>query len=518
MGIFTTEQRRFAKCIGEMVYCNPFVPERIDYERQALGNDFAETPRVWSLLAGAESERANLAKLVERIEPLAEKLRDRLAGGAKASRDDLVLYGDLVLYMLYQRDRMALQQTIAEALEGRRSTGQIRYWKQFKRDFDRYLRIPRVTMPVEHDPAHIFAVFFQIRRAFYQIFTAIIGGSMPTARLRASVWQSIFTHDMRRYIRVLYKRMADYTTLVTGPSGTGKELVARAIGQARYIPFDAEAQKFTEDFASSFHAVNLSALSPTLIESELFGHKRGAFTGAVADRAGWLELCGPMDTVFLDEIGEVDPAIQVKLLRVLQTRVFQRIGETKDRQFRGKIIAATNRDLARDLAQGGFRTDFYYRLCSDIITTPSLHEQLVDDPADLYNLVLFIAKICVEDEAQSLAEEVTGWIEENLGRDYPWPGNFRELEQCVRNILIRKSYQPAYSAAGDDAGDSADDLAAAVRDGEFTADELLQHYCTLVYAKLGSYEQAARRLQIDRRTVRSKINEELLAQLKAAPR
>ena len=147
MGIFTTEQRRFAKCIGEMVYCNPFVPERIDYERQALGNDFAETPRVWSLLAGAESERANLAKLVERIEPLAEKLRDRLAGGAKASRDDLVLYGDLVLYMLYQRDRMALQQTIAEALEGRRSTGQIRYWKQFKRDFDRYLRIPRVTMP-----------------------------------------------------------------------------------------------------------------------------------------------------------------------------------------------------------------------------------------------------------------------------------------------------------------------------------------------------------------------------------
>ena len=105
-----------------------------------------------------------------------------------------------------------------------------------------------------------------------------------------------------------------------------------------------------------------------------------------------------------------------------------------------------------------------------------------------------------------------------MARDYPWPGNFRELEQRVRNILIRKSYQPAYSAAGDDAGDSADDLAAAVRDGEFTADELLQHYCTLVYAKLGSYEQAARRLQIDRRTVRSKINEELLAQLKAAPR
>jgi len=163
MGIFTNEQRRFAKCISEMVYCNPFVPERIEYERQALGNDFAQTPRVWSLLAGAETERANLAKLVERIEPLAERLRDRLASGTKASPDDLVLYGDLVLYMLYQRDRMDLQRTIADALEGRRSTGQIRYWKQFKRDFDRYLRIRRVTFSVDHEPAHIFAVFFQMR-------------------------------------------------------------------------------------------------------------------------------------------------------------------------------------------------------------------------------------------------------------------------------------------------------------------------------------------------------------------
>ncbi len=518
MGIFTTEQRRFTQSISDMVYGNPFVPERIDYERQALGDDFAETPRVWSLLAGAESERANLAKLVDRIEPLAETLRDRLASGTKASSDDLVLYGDLVLTMLYQRDRMDFQRTIADALEGRRSTGQIRYWKQFNRDFDRYLRIPGMTMPVEQDSAHIFAVFFQIRRAFYQIITAIVGGSMPTARLRASVWQSIFTHDMRRYIRVLYKRMADYTTLVTGPSGTGKEPVARAIGQARYIPFDAETQKFAEDFASSFHAVNLSALSPTLIESELFGHKRGSFTGAVADRAGWLELCGSMDTVFLDEIGELDAAIQVKLLRVLQTRIFQRIGETKDRQFRGKIIAATNRDLARDLDEGGFRTDFYYRLCSDIITTPSLHEQLVDDPADLYNLVLFIAKGCVDDEAEGLAEEVTDWIGQNIGNDYPWPGNFRELEQCVRNVLIRKSYHPAHSTAGSNSGDSADALATSLREGRLTADELLQHYCTLVYAELGSYEQAARRLDIDRRTVRSKIDEELLAQLKAAPR
>lgn len=109
---------------------------------------------------------------------------------------------------------------------------------------------------------------------------------MPAARLRAAVWQSIFTRDLERYRRSLYRRMHDISTLIIGPSGTGKELVAQAIGLARYIPFDPEKQAFTQDFTESLHALNLSALSPTLIESELFGHRRGSFTGAVQDRTG----------------------------------------------------------------------------------------------------------------------------------------------------------------------------------------------------------------------------------------
>ena len=110
---------------------------------------------------------------------------------------------------------------------------------------------------------------------------------MPAARLRGAVWQSIFTHDMRRYRRSLYRRMGAITTLVTGPSGTGKELVARAVGMSRYIPFDAKTQTFSAGFRGAFHTLNLSALSPTLIESDLFGHRRGAYTGALEDRAGW---------------------------------------------------------------------------------------------------------------------------------------------------------------------------------------------------------------------------------------
>ncbi len=326
--------------------------------------------------------------------------------------------------------------------------------------------------------------------------------------------------------------MGDYTTLITGPSGTGKELVARAVGLSRYIPFDPKAGQFTADFAGSFHAVNLSAFSPTLIESELFGHRRGSFTGAVADRAGWLEVCPALGTVFLDEIGEVDLAIQVKLLRVLQTREFSRLGDTETRRFQGKLIAATNRDLAAELRQGGFRQDLYYRLCSDVIHVPTLHERLADAPQELAHLVHHMASRLVGDEAGGVVNETLAAIERHLGPAYPWPGNVRELEQCVRNVLVRREYRPHQeqiearqiepAVGADDAQPASDpsaatdphrQLAAQIRHGALTADELLRAYCTIMYAQCGSYERAAERLNLDRRTVRARVDEALLARL-----
>ncbi|MGE0683786.1 MAG: sigma 54-interacting transcriptional regulator, partial [Candidatus Binatia bacterium] len=301
-----------------------------------------------------------------------------------------------------------------------------------------------------------------------------------------------------------------FTTLIRGPSGTGKELVARAIGLSRYVPFDAKTQTFTEDFVGSFYAINLSALPSTLIESELFGHKRGAFTGALQDRRGWLEVCPPLGSVFLDEIGDLDAAIQVKLLRVLQTRTFQALGDAADRRFQGKLIAATNRDLAQAMRNGQFRQDFYYRLCSDLITTPSLREQLRESPAMLRELLVFIVRRVVGDEAEILAKEIETWILDHLGSDYEWPGNIRELEQCVRNVLVRREYRPSQTPPPS----LHEAFARAFDAGTLTADELLRRYCTTVYAQTGSYEETARRLQIDRRTVKSKIDAELLEELR----
>ena len=195
----------------------------------------------------------------------------------------------------------------------------------------------------------------------------------------------------------------------------------------------------------SFFPVNLAALSPTLIESELFGHRRGSFTGAIADRKGWLESCSPAGSVFLDELAEMDLSIQVKLLRVIETRRFSAVGDTALREFSGKLIAATNRQLPVEIGAGRFREDLYYRLCADQIETPSLSDQLADSPGVLDDLLLYMVRRAVGDEADACLPEVRDWVQTHLPPSYTWPGNYRELEQCVRNVVIRRSYRPLAS-------------------------------------------------------------------------
>ena len=515
MAVFSEGEHRFVDALSRLAYANPFSPERINLEREALGGDFNDPSPVWSQQVGLADDRPNVRKLASRAEQLAKKIRKKLCGKVPATDSELALYQDLCYYVLYYCYWPKMNTMVEPALrDGATSpSGKVAWWKPYRADFAHYLELPARELPSRVEPDHLLACFFQIRQAFHHIFTFLVGGSMPAARLRAAVWQSIFTHDMRRYRRTLYRRMGTITTLVTGPSGTGKELVARAVGMSRYIPFDAKTETFSDGFCGAFHTLNLSALSPTLIESDLFGHRRGAYTGALEDRAGWLEKCQPLGTMFLDEIGELDAAIQVKLLRVLQNRTFQRIGESEDRHFHGKLIVATNRDLAAEMRAERFREDFYYRLCSDMITTPSLREQLADEYGNLRNLILFIARREIDDEAEALADEVLHWIDENLGCDYAWKGNIRELEQCVRNVMIRRDYRPT-ATASEEAGPQ-ERLVTGMTAGTLTAEELLRQYCTLIYAKLESYEATAGQLGLDRRTVKSKIDRKLLVELKS---
>ena len=509
MGLLAEHERGFLEAVSKLAYCNPFLPEFIELEREALGPDYRLSESIWSMqVDGSDPPRPSLKAISDRLEALVAELEQRLAGTDSTTDRELELYEDAVLFMLYRR----YEEPLYEAIEGREESTNAQAvpdcYQNFLEDWRKYFQVSGLRWRTRYDAAHLFACFFQVRRAFNFIFRYIIGGSSSAGRLRATVWQSIFTHDMRRYRDTLYERLGDITTLVTGPSGTGKELVARAIGLSRYIPFDAKKRSFAGEFATCFHALNLSALPSTLIESELFGHRRGAFTGALQDRRGWMAICEPWGAVFLDEIGDLDISVQVKLLRVLQTRTFQPVGETSDFHFRGKIIAATNRDLDEAMRNGDLREDFYYRLCSDVIVTPSLQDQVKECPQELRELILFIAREVAGSDSESLADEVEAWVAEHLGLDYPWPGNIRELEQCVRSILVHKEYHPTPART------RSKDLAEDLIDGDLTAEELLRRYCTVIYARTGSYGETARRLELDRRTVKSRIDPDLLERLR----
>ncbi len=498
--------------VAKLADANPFLPDRVASERQALGAAFVGTAVTWHADATRDGDNPNVPLLGRLVETMAPALRDRLARGARADARELAQYEQLVHYHLFSRAADHLYELTDAGSTGTAATRRV--YDRFAAEAAHLLVVPGVALPPP-DPAHLFALAFQVRRAFHHTFRQIYGGSGPAARLRAAVWESIFTHDRRRYARSLHRRMGDVTTLVVGESGTGKELVARAIALSRYVPFDPRTHAFVEDWARAFVAVNLSALVPTLIESELFGHRRGAFTGALEDRAGYLETCSAAGTVFLDEVGELAGDVQVKLLRVLQARTFQRAGETRERPFRGKVVAATNRDLAVEIRAGRFRADLYYRLCADVITTPTLREQLADAPDDLRNLILVLApRIAGADERDALADQVSTWVARNLGRGYAWPGNMRELEQCVRNVMIRGAYRPPAGLAEPEASDPFFDP---IRAGTLTADELLRRYCTHVHALTGSYQETARRLGIDRRTVRAKVDRRLLPELGHEP-
>ena len=510
MSLLSSNERQAATALAELAFCNPFLPRRMELERAALGKNFVDRSPVMHRSEGLALEDMfpNWHTLRSESERMATKARERLVAGRKASRPELAVYQDLALYCLFKKYLAEQEEGDLAVLGGRDSCVLAPLWEEYLRDFQFFLDLPCRDLTTEYEPAHAFACFFQIRRAFTAVFNYIVGASMPVARLRATVWESIFTHDLKRYAKTLFSALGHIPTLITGPSGTGKELVARAIAVSRYVPFVPEKRRF-ESVEAPFCPVNISALAPTLVESELFGHAKGAFTGALTDRKGRLEECDRFGAVFIDEIGELDPSIQVKLLRVIQSRVYQRLGETTERVFQGKIIAATNRDLSEEMKARRFREDLYYRLCGDIITTPSLQEQLGDLPDDLTNLVrhVIVRQLDVkpESDADELTNEVASLIRQKLPADYSWPGNFRELEQCVRNLLIRRDYRPMTRSQDGQLRTFSE----RVKAGTLSSEELLRYYYTLVYRKAGNFRAAADILGVDWRTVRDKVDRTL---------
>jgi len=229
---------------------------------------------------------------------------------------------------------------------------------------------------------------------------------------------------MRRLVELAQRVAAtDATVVITGETGTGKERMARFVHQQ------------SRRFAGPFQAISCGALPETLLESELFGHKKGAFTGAIVDKQGHFEVARA-GTVFLDEIGETSQAMQVRLLRVLQERKVRPVGATAEISVDVRVISATHRDLEKLVREGAFRQDLFFRLRVVHLQVPPLRERRVD----ILPLVKqFIGRACSEYSCGpcTLSPEVLDML-----IAYPWPGNVRELENAIERAVVLAENKP----------------------------------------------------------------------------
>ena len=347
-----------------------------------------------------------------------------------------------------------------------------------------------------------FAFFYQLRRAWYFIFHGLIGQNPSIEELRSHLWRSTFTYDPRIYEKFLWNRMEDFSTFLVGETGTGKGTAASAIGRSGFIPFDEKKECFVESFTENFIEINLSQFPESLIESELFGHKKGSFTGAINNHQGVFSRCSRHGAIFLDEIGDISIPSQIKLLKVIQERNFSAVGSHDKLYFHGRVIAATNKPLDELRRKGTFRDDFYYRLCSDIIHVPSLRQQIVEDRNSTRVLMDHVVQRIIGESVPDLVDPIIKILDKEVGPTYHWPGNVRELEQATRRILLNRDYK---GDMGSISLNLKDQFHKAIEEESLNAQELLSSYCKILYQRHGSFLEVSRITMLDRRTVRKYI-------------
>ncbi len=466
---------KFFKMVSEAAFSNPFSEERMEIDRRIVG--------------GSEN-----ATWHEVLDPLLRVLEENIHELEKTESnmvrlDEAVAVGVLFHVFHQHMDRFdeLIEQQIVTGDESCRAAFAFQCLEELV-----HYGFKRV------DACRFVGIFYQIRRAYYFISNELIGDSPCMKRFRAQLWDNIFTHDISWYVRCLWNRMEDFSTLLLGETGTGKGAAAAAIGRSGFIPYNPNAQKFEESFTRAFVSINLSQYPETLIESELFGHRKGAFTGAIEKHDGVFARCSPYGAIFLDEIGDVAAPVQIKLLQVLQERTFSPVGSHEKLRFKGRVIAATNQSIDALRREGKFREDFYYRLCSDLITVPPLRQRIRETPRELEMLATHLMqRIC----GPRLQLPVVEKLKADIGKNYAWPGNVRELEQAIRRILLTGTY------AGDTTTEPVDEVALgqAIEAGNLTAKELVEKYCRDLYDTYGNYGEVARRTGLDWRTVKKNV-------------
>ena len=480
----TKEDRDFFQIVSRASLSNPFSDERAELDLMIgeCSPDVSESVRIECVSQ----------KIKERVEKLE---REGKADTGLFSGEDKVIMQSSFMFEIFFLFSKKFDDLIAKQLKAGESTCSVPFGKDAMALF-----IRRGFNPEE--ARRYFAILYQLKRAYYFIDKALIGQSLCMHDLKRHLWNNVFTYDLRLYERYLINRMEDFSTLLLGDTGTGKGTAAEAIGRSGFIPYNPDKNIFNNSFVSNFIQINLSLYSESLIESELFGHKKGAFTSAINQHDGIFSRCGQYGSILLDEIGDISLTIQLKLLQILQERTFSPVGSHEIKKFKGRVIAATNKSLEELRKMGLFRSDFYYRLCSDCIVVPSLYERIQQNPNELQLILAKIINRLTGEESDELVSLVLESIEKSPGQDYQWPGNVRELEQATRRILISREYTGENILP--DMGIK-DRLISGIESQSLDSQELLSGYCAFLYERFGTYEEVSRRMNLDRRTVKKHI-------------
>jgi hypothetical protein len=478
MRTLSSEDRELFRLVSRAAFANPFGDERDRVDRALAGRGVREDEIL---------DRA-VSRVRARLEALGETVR------FDAFRDDdATLVQHAIVFDVFHRFFGGMDAHIAT----QRQAGKAPVRAAFAP--------PMLALLTAHGfdgprARRLVGVFFQMARAYFFVARSLLGLGPSMRALREALWNGAVTRDVGRYEAHLVGRMEDFSTVLLGETGTGKGAAAQALGSSGFIPYDEKKERFTHAFTAAVLALNLSEFSESLVESELFGHAKGAFTGALVDHEGALARSGPHGTVFLDEIGEVSIPVQIKLLRVLQERRFHPVGSREEKSFSGRVVAATHRDVEHLRREGRLRDDFYYRLSSDVIVVPTLRARLAEAPGELPLLVAHVVERTVGARAPEVEADVLAAIRRDLPPDHGWPGNVRELEQCVRRVLLTGSCRapvrpPAPTGSWLDA----------VSRGELEAERLVSLYCAELHRRHGTYEKVAAITGLDRRTVKRHV-------------
>ena len=481
----SSRDRDFFRLVSQYVFCNPFDPDANTFVHKIVGKNYKSRETLYRHLGEKVQKRIESAILGKNL------LWSDFSG------EDQELVRVALLYDTYGLCQTEFDELITRQIDA----GSIPCSVHFA---DHILTLLHNRAFGRDQCLRYFEYFYQLRRAWFFIHHGLIGTSPSMQRLRAQLWRSVFTSDTNWYERYLWDKMEDFSTFLIGETGTGKGTAASAIGRSGYIGFDEKNNRFSTSFVDNFIEINLSQFPESLIESELFGHQKGAFTGAVESHRGVFSLCSEYGSIFLDEIGDASVPVQIKLLKVIEERTFTPVGSHKKMHFSGRIIAATNKEIG-ELSENNasFRKDFYYRLCSNVINVPTLKQQLSEDPSTLSHLLSHTIEKIIGESPDELVSAIFEVISREIRPDYHWPGNVRELEQAVRCILLNKEHCREIEGW---CSIKKDPLMKYLKETCVSAHELLTAYCSALYEEYGTYEKVAHITQLDPRTVKKYIH------------